>query len=61
MKDIDIVRWAESGIGFFVDRWYDTDAGRWVQENRPIQLAPYHADILRHVFTPDEQGRLPSR
>ena len=51
MKGIDIVDWAQSHIGFYVDRWYDLDAGHWVQEDRPIALAPYHADILRHLFS----------
>lgn len=59
MEDIDIVRWAESPVGFYVDRWYDCETGRWVQEDRPIKLADYHADLLRHLFTPDDGGRLP--
>ena len=54
---IDIARWAQSDIGFYVDRtWQD---GHWVLGNRPIQLAPYHADILRHVFMTGADGRLP--
>ena len=54
---IDIVTWAESPIGFYVDRtWQD---GHWALGNRPIQLAPYHADLLRHIFTPGADGRLP--
>jgi len=59
MQKIDIVQWAGSRIGFYVDRWYDAEAGRWVLDQVPIQLAPYHADLLRHIFTPDESGRLP--
>jgi len=55
----DIVRWAEGPIGFYVDRTYDEDRGVWVLGNTPITLAGYHADLLRHLFTPDERGRLP--
>ena len=54
---IDIVQWAQSMAGFYVDRqWH---GGRWVLGNAPIQLAPYHADLLRHIFTPGDGGRLP--
>jgi phage terminase large subunit-like protein len=59
MQGIDIVRWAQSPVGFYTDRWYNAEAGEWVLEPKPIKLAPYHADILRHCFTPDERGRLP--
>jgi hypothetical protein len=50
--------WAQRKFGgFFVDRhWHD---GRWILERGPIRLAPYHARILRHVFTPGDDGRLP--
>ena len=52
---ISISRWAESKVGFYVDRqWL---AGRWVHGWEPIRLAPYHKDILEHIFTPDEEGR----
>lgn len=55
--DIDVIEWAQSVLGFYVDRtWRD---GRWVMGNRPIRLADYHADLLRHVFTPGDDGRLP--
>lgn len=54
---IDIVEWAGSQYGFYVDRHYE--AGRWVLQPGPIQLADYHARILRHIFTPDEAGRWP--
>lgn len=57
MDGIDIVRWAESPIGFYVDRGWD--GGQWVLEPGPIRLADYHADLLRCVFTPDDRGRLP--
>ena len=54
---IDVVKWAESKQGFYVDRsWRD---GGWVLEAGPINLAGYHARILRHVFSPDASGRLP--
>lgn len=52
-----IDEWAESKFGFYVDRHWRS--GRWALERGPIRLAPYHARILRHVFTPDESGRLP--
>lgn len=54
---IDIVRWAESKLGFYVDRAYT--GGAWQLGAAPIRLAGYHAAILRHVFTPDASGRLP--
>lgn len=54
---IDIVEWAQSKYGFYVDRHYI--GGRWVLQPGPIQLADYHAKILRHIFTADEVGRLP--
>ena len=54
---IDIVEWAQGKTGFYVDRHYT--AGGWVLVQSPIKLADYHADILRHCFTPDESGRLP--
>ena len=53
----DIVEWAQSKYGFYVDRHYHK-AG-WVLRPGPIRLAPYHAAILRHCFTPDDTGRLP--
>jgi len=53
----DIVEWAESAVGFYVDRHYIGD--QWVLRPGPIQLAPYHQAILRHIFTPDEAGRWP--
>ena len=49
--------WAESEFGFYVDRHWQRN--RWALERRPIKLARYHADILRHVFTPNKRGRLP--
>lgn len=53
----DIVNWAQSKFGFYVDRsWRD---GEWHLEKAPIVLADYHARILQHVFTPDASGRLP--
>jgi hypothetical protein len=54
---MNIVEWAESRYGFYVDRHYID--GRWILKPGPIRLAPYHADILNHIFTPDEAGRLP--
>ncbi len=57
LGEIDIVKWAESRIGFYVDRTYDD--GRWVIKDTPITLADYHRDLLRHIFTPDAEGRLP--
>ena len=51
--------WSQGKFGFFVDRWYDTKAGRWRLEKGPIRLADYHARILRHVFTPGDDGKLP--
>jgi hypothetical protein len=59
MLDLDVVRWAESPIGFYVDRTWDADARSWVIGNRPIKLAGYHADLLRHILTPGADGRLP--
>ena len=57
MIDVDIVRWAESSIGFYVDRRWTEDG--WQLGPGPIKLAAYHADLLRHIFTPDDAGRLP--
>lgn len=53
----DIVEWAGSNFGFYVDRHYI--GGRWILQPGPIRLADYHARILAHIFTPDEAGRLP--
>jgi hypothetical protein len=53
----DIVEWAESPQGFYVDRYWGPRG--WELQERPIDLAPYHAAILQHCFTPDESGRLP--
>lgn len=53
----DIVDWAESRFGFYVDRQYQ--AGKWTLQPGPIRLADYHARLLRHIFTPDSAGRLP--
>lgn len=53
----DIVEWAQSKYGFYVDRHYI--GGKWVLQPGPIRLADYHARILRHIFTPDEAGRWP--
>ncbi len=53
----DIVDWAESPFGFYVDRHYID--GQWLLEPGPIRLARYHRDILRHCFTPNDAGRLP--
>jgi phage terminase large subunit-like protein len=55
--DLDVVRWAESRLGFYVDRTWTGDG--WALGWRPICLAAYHADILRHVLTPGADGRLP--
>jgi hypothetical protein len=52
-----IGEWSESKFGFYVDRHFRD--GRWVLERGPIRLAEYHARILRHVFTPGDDGRLP--
>jgi phage terminase large subunit-like protein len=57
MQNLDIVTWAESPIGFYTDRAWQN--GRWELGSRPIQLACYHADLLRHVLTTDASGRLP--
>lgn len=58
MKMIDIVKWAQSPLGFYVDRHYVD--GQWdTTRPGPIRLAPYHADLLQHLFTPDETGRVP--
>ena len=54
---IDIVEWAQSKAGFYVDRTFRD--GEWVLGAAPIELAPHHAAILRHIFTPDAAGRLP--
>ena len=53
----DIVDWAQSDQGFYVDRRWE--AGQWVMDTSPIRLAEYHKRILRHVFTPGADGRLP--
>ena len=54
---IDIVDWAQSNFGFYVDRYYQD--GRWILEKSPIKLSEYHQKILRHIFTPDAAGRWP--
>lgn len=56
---IDIATWAESPTGFYVDRYWDSDRGRWVLRPGPIRLAQHHRDILRHCFTPDSSGKMP--
>jgi len=43
----DVVDWAQSSAGFYL-----------ADTKQPIQLAPHQADILRHVLTPGEDGRL---
>jgi phage terminase large subunit-like protein len=43
----DIVNWAQSSAGFYL-----TDT------RQPIQLASHQAEILQHVLTPGEDGRL---
>jgi hypothetical protein len=53
----NIVDWAQSKYGFYVDRQYIN--GKWVLQPGPIRLAPHHARILSHCFTPDSNGRLP--
>ncbi len=53
----DIIEWAQSRYGFYVDRHYQ--AGKWILKPGPINLADYHARILRHCFTPDGTGKLP--
>ena len=55
----DIVTWAQSERGFYVDRIWDGVSGTWRMGYAPIRLAPYHADLLRHLFTPDDTGRMP--
>lgn len=54
---MNIVEWAQSRYGFYVDRSYLN--GKWTLKPGPIRLAEYHAAILSHIFTPDEAGRLP--
>jgi phage terminase large subunit-like protein len=44
----DIVDWAQSGAGFYL-----------AETRKPIVLANHQADILRHVLTPGDDGRLP--
>ena len=53
----DIVTWAQSQFGFYVDRRWAGDG--WRLERGPIRLADYHASILAHCFTPGADGRLP--
>lgn len=52
---IDIVEWAESKYGFYVDRHYVD--GKWILRKAPVKLSDYHAKILKHIFTPNEDGR----
>jgi len=47
---IPITKWAGSRLGYYVDRTWD--GGKWVKGWAPIRLAPYHAAILEHIFTP---------
>src|SRR5262245_55517800 len=54
---MNITKWAESRFGFFVDRHFV--GGKWIEKLSPIRLAPYHAAILNHIFTPDSSGRWP--
>lgn len=53
----NIVDWAESKFGFYVDRHFIN--GKWVLKQAPIQLSDYHKRILQHIFSPDENGRWP--
>jgi len=59
MATPDIVTWCGGKWGFYVDRHYDTEHSRWRHVKGPIRLADYHAAILRHCFTPGDDGRLP--
>ena len=43
----DIVTWAESPAGFYIP-----------ETKKPIRLASHQAAILRHIFTPQDDGRL---
>ena len=52
----DIVKWAQSQFGFYVDRQWTGDG--WQLGPASIRLADYHADILAHCFTPRADGRL---
>lgn len=48
MKAIpDIVTWAESPAGFYIP-----------ETKKPIKLASHQAAILRHIFAPQDDGRL---
>lgn len=56
----DIVAWAESKFGFYVDDcWIPAGDGWQVEHRRPIVLREYQKRILRHLFTPDGKGRFP--
>jgi pyruvate-formate lyase-activating enzyme len=57
IPNTNIIRWAQSKYGFYVDRHYH--GRQWLIQPGPIRLAPYHARILAHCFTPDDAGRLP--
>ena len=54
---MDIVTWAESKFGFYVDRHFD--GRRWRHTKAPIKLADYHARMLNHCFTVRGDGTLP--
>ena len=43
----DVVKWAESPAGFYIS-----------ESRKPIRLAAHQAAILRHIFTPQDDGRL---
>ncbi len=47
MQDIDIVRWAESPVGFYVDRWYDTKStdGRFKRQEQAFRSYTLHINL----------------
>lgn len=53
----NIIEWAQSRYGFYVDRHYKD--GKWILMTAPIKLSDYHARLLEHIFTPGDDGRLP--
>lgn len=55
------VDWSESAIGFYVDQYYDEDERKWikVRDWKPVRWNERQERVLRHLFTLDDDGRLP--
>lgn len=53
------VAWSESPYGFYVDRYWNAEKGRWSNSKRPIVWPDKMRPVLEHCFTLRDSGRLP--